>query len=136
VTVQETSWASAPPKPETTSSVRIWDVARARPIGPTRMLRGPAAAVAFDRDGRSLLAVDDHGNVQTWALRGPLVEPVERLIGRVQARTGIELDGTKEVAVIEPEEWRRRRDENGEPSHPPIRPPRHAGTRTAPATPR
>jgi tetratricopeptide (TPR) repeat protein len=91
-------------------SVRIWDAATARPIGPTRMLRGPAVGAAFDRDGRSLIAVDDHGNVRTWAWREPPVEPVEQLIGRVQARTGIEIDGTKEVAVIGPEEWRRRRE--------------------------
>jgi WD40 repeat protein len=91
-------------------SVRIWDVATARPIGPTRMLRGPALGVAFDRDGRSLIAVDDRGNVRTWALREPVVEPVERLIGRVQGRIGIELDAAKEVAVIGPEEWQRRRE--------------------------
>ena len=96
-------------------SVRIWHAATSRPIGPTRMLRGPALGVAFDRDGRSLFAVDDHGDVRTWALREPPVEPVERLIGRVHVRTGIELDATKEVAVIGPAEWRRRRetDESG-----------------------
>ena len=95
-------------------SVRIWDAATARPIGPPRMLRGPAIGVAFDRDGRSLIAVDDHGNVRTWALQVPPVEPVERLIGRVQGRFGIELDAAREVAVIGPQEWRRRR-ESGEP---------------------
>ena len=97
-------------------SVRIWDVATARPIGPPRMLRGPALGVEFGRDGRSLLAVDDHGNVRTWTLREPPAGPLERLIGRVQARTGVELDAAREVAVIGPEEWRRRRGETGEPS--------------------
>jgi tetratricopeptide (TPR) repeat protein len=107
-------------------SVQIWDVATARPIGPPRMLRGPALGVAFERDGRSLLAVDDHGNVRTWALPEPPAEPVERLIGRLQARTGVELDATKEVAVVDSEEWRRRRGKSGEP-WPPADPAVEAG---------
>ena len=100
-------------------SVQLWDVATARPIGPPRMLRGPALGVAFDRDARSLIAVDDHGNVRTWALREPPAEPVERLIGRGQVRTGVKLDATRDVAVLDAEDWRRRRGEDGEPGSSP-----------------
>ena len=97
-------------------TVRVWDAATGRTIGPTRSLRGPALAVAFDRDGRTLIAADAHGLVRTWSLPPSTTEPVARLVDRVRTRTGIELDDTRDVAVLGPEGWRRARDAIGEPS--------------------
>ncbi len=97
-------------------SVQLRDVATARALGPPRMLRGPALAIAFGPDGRSLRAVDDRGDVRSWPLLpDPPDESVERLIGRVQARTGIGLDSSGEMAVLQPETWRRLRSELGDP---------------------
>ncbi len=96
-------------------SVRLWDVATARPVGPPRMVRGRALAVAFSPDGRSLLAVDDGGDVRSWPLpSGPSDEPDDRLIARVQARTDFWLDSSKEVGFLDPEDWRRLRSEIGD----------------------
>ena len=60
-------------------SVVLWDIATARTIGAGWRLREPGRSVIFGRDGRTLSAVDGHGNVRTWrdpaaggrARRGP-----------------------------------------------------------------
>ncbi len=73
------------------------------------MLRGAALGVAFSPDGRSLLAVDDRGNVRAWPMPEPTDEPIERLIRRIQIRTGLKLDTTHEVAVLDADDWQRGR---------------------------
>src|SRR5262249_33927790 len=96
-------------------SVRLWDAATARPIGPAWRLRHPAVGVAISPDGRSVLAVAARGNGRSWPTPHPSREPVERLIRRVQSRTAIQLVSTKEVAFLDPTTWRRIRSEIGGP---------------------
>jgi len=96
-------------------SVHLWDVASATPIGPPRMLRGRVLEVTFRPDGRTLLAVDDRGDVRSWPVPVPSDEPVERLIQRLQVRSGLELDAAREVVVLDPETWRRHREELDDP---------------------
>ena len=96
-------------------SVRLWDVATARPVGPARMVRGRALRVAFSPDGRALLAVGDGGDFRSWPVpSGPSDEPDDRLIDRVQARSDFWLDSSKEVGFLDPEDWRRLRSEIGD----------------------
>ncbi len=90
-------------------SIHLWDVATARPIGPSVMLRGAALGVAFSTDGRSLLAVDDRRNVRASPMPEPTDEPIERLIRSIQIRTGLKLDTTHEVAVLDADDWQRGR---------------------------
>jgi tetratricopeptide (TPR) repeat protein len=92
-------------------SVRLWDVATARQAGPPWTLRHGALAIAFGPDGRSLLAVDNHGCVRTLPLPEFGTEPIDRLIGRVNVRTGLEMDEAREVTTLLPESWRQRRDD-------------------------
>ena len=113
-------------------SIRLWDAATSRPIGPPRTLRGPVQAMAFARDGRALIAIDPRGNVRTWVLAATPVEPVERLIARVEMRTGITLDTPGRSPSSTPTTGAvvgtRTRDD--------LRRPTPAGTSRAPATPR
>jgi tetratricopeptide (TPR) repeat protein len=98
-------------------SVRLWDVATARAVGPARMIHGRALGVAFSPDGRSLLAVGDGGDVRSWLVpSGPSDEPDDRLIARIQATTDVRLDSSKEdsskeVVFLDTEDWRRLRSE-------------------------
>ena len=88
-------------------SVYLWDVASARQIGPPRLLRGRILALMFRTDGRDLMAVDDRGDVRSWPLLAPAEEPVDRLIRRLQVRSGLELDASREVVVLDADTWRR-----------------------------
>jgi WD40 repeat protein/serine/threonine protein kinase/tetratricopeptide (TPR) repeat protein len=89
-------------------SVHLWDVASARPIGPPHMLTGKIRGIAFDASGRSWLAVDEFGVARTWPLPVPSTEPVDRMIGRLESRTGLALDATREIAIVDPPTWRSR----------------------------
>jgi tetratricopeptide (TPR) repeat protein len=79
------------------------------------MLRGPVLDLAFRPDGRTLLAVDDRGRVDSWPVPVPSDEPIERLIRRVELRSGLRLDAAGAVVVLDPETWRRHRAELGDP---------------------
>jgi WD40 repeat protein/tetratricopeptide (TPR) repeat protein len=95
-------------------SVRLWDVATARPLGAAGALRQQGWVVAFRSDGRSLLAVDVGGNVRNWPVPRPAAGPIDRLIRQVRVRTGRELDSGKAVSALAPEEWERLRAEVGD----------------------
>ncbi len=97
-------------------SIYLWDLNSARPIGPARKLRRRVVEVAFRPDGRTLLAVDQRGAVGSWPNRlVPSEEPVESLVRRVRVRSGLELDATGVVVVLDPETWRRNREALGDP---------------------
>jgi WD40 repeat protein/tetratricopeptide (TPR) repeat protein len=95
-------------------SVRIWDVALARPIGVVRGLRNECRALAFRPGGRSLVAVDDRGEVRSWPVPEPAAGPIEGLVRRVQLLTNLEFDSGKTPAPLKPEAWQRLRAEVGD----------------------
>ena len=97
-------------------SIHLRDTSPTRPIGPPLMLRNPARGLAFSVDGKTVLAVDQRGDVRAWPVPEPSAEPVERLIRRLPAATGLELDAAREVSVLDPETWGRRVRERGGPA--------------------
>jgi WD40 repeat protein/tetratricopeptide (TPR) repeat protein len=87
-------------------SVSLWDVATARQVGPARVLRGRIIGLAFSPDGASLLAADARGNLANWPVPRSAPEPPDRLIQSVRARTGVELDTTGRLGVLDATAWR------------------------------
>jgi WD40 repeat protein len=94
-------------------SVHLWEVASTKPIGPPRMLRDPVIGLAFSRDGRSVVGVDDRGHVNTWRVHAVAHETAEQLVARLQARTGLELGSTREPGALDTENWRELRKRQG-----------------------
>jgi WD40 repeat protein/tetratricopeptide (TPR) repeat protein len=95
-------------------AIWLWDLATARTIGAARGLRAMGQVLTFGRDGRSLLALDDHGNSQTWPVPQPAGGTADSLARRVRVRTGQELDSGRAVARLTPDDWRRLREEVGD----------------------
>ena len=87
---------------------RLWDLATGRPIGPPLIHRGPVLAVAFTPDGRTLLSVDNTADIQTWTVPPPATDSTSRLLLRVQALTGMELEPGQSVRFLDRETWRGR----------------------------
>ena len=54
-------------------------------------------------------------DVDSWPVPVPSDEPVERLIRRLEVRSGLELDAAGAVVVLDAETWRRRRAELDDP---------------------
>ena len=94
-------------------SVYLRDTTTARTIGPPLRLRGPVRGLAFDVDGQTVMAVDEHGDVRAWPIPEPSEEPVGRLITRLPATIGLGLDSAREVSVLDPETWGRVALEHG-----------------------
>jgi WD40 repeat protein/serine/threonine protein kinase len=92
-------------------SVHLWHVNGARPIGPSRLLRHSVLGLAFTPDGRSLMAVDDRGNVRAWPVSGHTDQSVEQLMKRFQVRTGLDFDSNKESTALETSTWRKYREQ-------------------------
>jgi WD40 repeat protein/tetratricopeptide (TPR) repeat protein len=95
-------------------TVRLWDMATARPMGAGWRLRQACQIVSVGRDGRSLTAVDYRGNVRTWPIPQAATGPVEGLVRHLRARTGHELDSSKTIVSVELEGWKRLWKEVGE----------------------
>ena len=114
-------------------SVQLWDMGSGLPLGPPRILRDRVLGVAFTADGQTLLSVDAQGSTDRFSVPSPVHEPIDRLVRRVQLRTGLELDSSREIpilapgtsglgldssrkfAILAPETWRRLREEvNGD----------------------
>ena len=95
-------------------SVRLWDVATARPIGPIISLHHECGALAFRPDGQTLVTVDARGNVRSWPVPRPAVGTVENLIRRMQVRTNMKINKVKDTAVLTPNDWEQLRAEVGD----------------------
>ncbi len=95
-------------------SVSLWDVAAMRKVGPTRILRGRVAGLAFSSDGASLLTVNDRGHLAAWTVPRPSALSVNRLARQAGTRTGVGLDPAGQLVVLDAEAWRRLREEDGD----------------------
>ena len=105
-----TAWATA----HTDGSVHLWDVATARPIGAARTLRVGVSGTAFSPDGRSLLAVDSHGNVSPWPVPQHDGRSAEAVVRDVQVRTAMEIDSAGAIAFLSPSRWNQLRADSGD----------------------
>jgi WD40 repeat protein/serine/threonine protein kinase/tetratricopeptide (TPR) repeat protein len=95
-------------------SVLLWDVDVGRLVHPVWRLRNPCLSVAFIPEGQSLMALDDRGGVRTWHFSRAPKEPLERLRLRAQTRTGLELDASGAITILDAQTWRERRARLGE----------------------
>ena len=88
---------------------RFWDAATLKPIGPPleHDCWGPKAS--FSADGSEILLADGHGTVAVWrAPPGPLQGEYERIACWAQVITGLELDQTGGVNVLDAATWQAR----------------------------
>ena len=90
-------------------TVRVWDVATSRPIGPVLRHEAGMGMVAFTNDG--LIRTGSlTGTVKLWdAARAPIEGNVERIRLWIQAMTGFELNAEGSLRALEGPRWRHRR---------------------------
>jgi eukaryotic-like serine/threonine-protein kinase len=100
--------------PSADHTIRLWDVATAKPLGVVGTLRNECFALAFRPDGRSLVAVELPGIVHKWPIPEPSVRTIADLVQHVQLRTDRELDPGKSPVALSPERRRQLRAEGGD----------------------
>jgi WD40 repeat protein/tetratricopeptide (TPR) repeat protein len=99
------------------STARLWDVATGQPIGasiPHPSIPHPFAKdrweprVEFTPDGRFLLTSDSR-TARVWDVPAPLPDDLPRLAVWVEAATGLELDESGSIRVLDQPAWLERR---------------------------
>jgi WD40 repeat protein/tRNA A-37 threonylcarbamoyl transferase component Bud32 len=89
-------------------SAQIWDVETAKPIGMSLRHRGTVWAVAFSPDGKTILT-GSYDAVRLWQPPAPVEGDTERINLWVQTITGLELEESGVVRVLDAESWHDRR---------------------------
>ena len=103
-------------------SARLWDAATLKPIGPPleHDCWWPTLA-SFTPDGSEILLADPWGTAAVWQTPlGPLKGAYERIVCWVQVVTGMELDPTGGINVLDAPTWQQRRRRLQELGGPPL----------------
>jgi len=103
-------------------TARLWDAATLKPIGPPLEHDSWWPHASFSPDGSEILLADRFGTAAIWhAPTGPLAGDYEQIVCWVQVITGMELDPTAGINVLDAPAWqerRRRLQELGGPPEP------------------
>ncbi|MHC4679373.1 MAG: protein kinase domain-containing protein [Planctomycetota bacterium] len=100
-------------------TARLWDAATLKPIGPTLKHNCGWPRASFSPDGSQILLYGQ-GRTQVWkAPPGPLEGSCERIVCSVQVVTGMELDPTGGINVLDVPTWQQRRRRLQELAGPP-----------------
>jgi WD40 repeat protein len=89
------------------ASVRLWDAATGKQVGPAFPHPHPVAFAAFRPDGKTLLTVSDN-RLRLWNIPVPVSAEVERLRLWVEVNTGLELDASGVVVELDAQTWQQR----------------------------
>jgi WD40 repeat protein len=91
-------------------TARLWDAATLKPIGPPLEHNGWWPWASFSPDGSEILVGDPYGTTEVWqAPPGPLAGDYEQIACWVQVVTGMELDPSGGINVLDATTWQRRR---------------------------
>ena len=91
-------------------TARLWDTATLKPIGPPLEHDGWWPRASFSPDGSQILVADGYETAQVWRVPpGPLEGNCEQIVCWVQIVTGMELDPTGGINVLDAPTWHQRR---------------------------
>jgi WD40 repeat protein len=99
----------------TDQTARLYDAATGKPIGPPLRHPGTVDLVAFSADGRSILT-QSKSTVRIYPGPTPVTGDVERIVLWAGVMTGMELTSGGEVRILDPETWKKRSRQLGEPT--------------------
>jgi WD40 repeat protein len=107
----------------TDSTARLWEIASGKPVGPA--LEHPKAvtniglmqqvfggeSVGFSPDGKWILTASIDNTARIWKLPAPWDGAPERIALTVIVQTGMEVDESGTIRLLDAETWRQRRQQ-------------------------
>src|SRR5262249_47175945 len=99
--------------------VQLWDAATRKRLGPPFRHEDQVWTAAFSPDGKTLLTGSVDNTARLWQVPEPVAGKAERLVTWTQVLTGMELDDSGVVQVMDAPTWRERRQRLEERGGPP-----------------
>jgi WD40 repeat protein len=90
-------------------TARLWDVSTGRSVGPACRHRSGLDCVAFSPDGRRFATGSSDHTARLWNTPVPLEGEPQHIVLRIEVLTGLELDGSDALKVLDAETWQQRR---------------------------
>jgi hypothetical protein len=81
--------------------------------------QGPVLAVRFSPDGQTILTGSGDNAARLWPRPTALAGAIEQIFLGIQVATGMELDSTGDVHLLEAAEWQKRRQRLADLGGPP-----------------
>ncbi|MHC4177321.1 MAG: protein kinase domain-containing protein [Planctomycetota bacterium] len=93
-------------------TARLWDAATLKPLGPLMKHDGMWVKVSFSPDGSQLLVTNGREANHLWAVPPrSVVGGPDRIVLWTQVVTGLELDETGGIRVLDSSDWQKRYDQ-------------------------
>jgi hypothetical protein len=85
------------------------DVATRKSLGASRLHQAPVRAAVFHPNGRHVLTASEDMSARLWPLPAAPKDNAEAVAARIQVLTGLELDGSGTVHILDGRSWQERR---------------------------
>jgi WD40 repeat protein len=94
-------------------TARLWDVATGESLGPPLAHAKAVQAVAFGPGGTTVLTGSADGTARLWDVLLPAEEAPDRITRKLETLTGLALDATDTLKVLDAAAWEERRRQFG-----------------------
>jgi WD40 repeat protein len=90
-------------------TARLWDATTGRPVGQPLTHQDTVRAVAFSADGKSVITGSHDKTARLWDVAAELPDDLERVANWVEVLTGLTLDDSGSIQLLDNAAWLRRR---------------------------
>jgi WD40 repeat protein len=101
-------------------TARLWDASTGQPFGPPMRHGNGVEAVAFSPDGKTVITGSMDDTARLWDVVAEFPDELERVTTWVEALTGLSLDETGSIQILDNAAWLRRREKVKQQGGPPV----------------